>query len=165
MGQTNFDKISAKDASGLKKLNASELTSGTVPLARLAGITPAQLSQPNAQETITLFVAGALAVAQKVAAALVGVAGTIVDVRAYADTAPVGATLIIDVNKNGVTVFTTQANRPTVADGAKASTTTPPDVTAVAAGDRLTVDVDQVGSGTPGSDLYVAITVKRSPVA
>lgn len=164
MAETKFDKISG-DGSKLKKLNASELNSGTVPLGRLAGITPAQLAQPNALETINLYVGGALAVATKVAAALVGVAGTIVDVRAYVDTSPVGAALIVDVNKNGVTLFTTQGNRPTVADGAKPSTTVLPDFVAVAAGDRLTVDVDQIGVGTPGSDLYVAITVKRAPVA
>lgn len=165
MGETTFDKISAKDASGLKKLNASELALGTVPLARLAGIMPAQLARPNAQDTLTLFVAGALAAGAKKAAALVGVAGTIVDVRAYLDTAPAGSSFVIDINKNGVTLFTTQGNRPTIADGTNASTTNAPDVTAVAGGDRITVDVDQVGSGTPGSDLYVAITIKRAPVA
>lgn len=165
MGETNFDKLSAKDGSGIKKLNASELTSGTVPLARLSGITPAKLTQPNTLETVTLFVAGGLAVAAKVAAALIGVAGNIVDVRAYVDTEPIGAALIVDVNKNGVTLFTTQGNRPTVADGAKASTTTLPDIVAVAAGDRITVDVDQIGVATPGSDLYVSITIKRAPVA
>lgn len=164
MSVTKFDKVSG-DGSLLKNLNASELASGTVPLARLTGITPAKLTQPNTLETITPYVAGARAVAAKVAAALVGVAGTIVDIRAHVDTAPVGASLIVDVNKNGVTLFTTQANRPTIADGANASTTTLPDITAVAAGDRITVDVDQIGVGTPGSDLYVSITIKRAPVA
>jgi len=164
MSETKFGKISG-DGSKLKNLNATELTTGAVPLARLPGITPAKLTQPNTQDTINLFVPGALGVGAKVAAALSGIAGTIVDIRAHVDTAPVGAALVIDVNKNGVTLFTTQGNRPTIADGANASTTVLPDIVAVAAGDRITVDVDQIGVGTPGSDLYIAITVKRTPVA
>ena len=69
--------------------------------------------------------------------------------------------MILDVNKNGTTIFTTQGARPTIADGQRPSSTTLPAVTAVAAGDTLTIDVDQIGSGTAGSDLYVSITLRR----
>lgn len=72
------------------------------------------------------------------------------------DTAPTGASLISDVNKNGTTVYTTAGNRPTVAIGAFANTPTVfPDVKAVAAGDYLTADIDQVGSTVAGADLTV----------
>jgi hypothetical protein len=37
-----------------------------------------------------------------------------------------------------------------------------PDVTAVAAGDLLSVDIDQVGSSTAGSDLVVAIEFQEA---
>ena len=84
-------------------------------------------------------------------------AGTLIDVRARVGTAPTGASVIVDVNKNGSTVFTTQANRPTIAAGAKASGAAVPDVTTFAEDDFMTVDIDQIGSGTPGSDLLVVL--------
>lgn len=111
-----------------------------------------------------LFSSGAQTTGTKKGQVLIPAAGTIVGVSAYIDTAPVGATFILDVNINGTTAFTTQANRPTIADGGNASTTTLPDVVAVAAGDRISYDVDQVGSGTAGSTLTVTVRVRRNAV-
>lgn len=86
----------------------------------------------------------------------------IVGVRLMAGTAPSGASILIDVNKNGTTIFTTQSNRPTIASGANAGGPgATPNVTALVAGDYLTVDIDQVGSTTAGSDLVVSIIVDR----
>jgi hypothetical protein len=82
---------------------------------------------------------------------------TIVSVAATVNTAPTGASIIVDVNKNGTTVFTTQANRPTIAAAGTASGDQVPAVTAIGAGDYLTVDIDQVGSTTPGADLAVVV--------
>jgi hypothetical protein len=64
----------------------------------------------------------------------------------------------VDVNHNGTTIFTTQSNRPTIAASGfyDESGTADGDVT-VAAGEYLTVDVDQVGSTIAGSDLTVGI--------
>jgi hypothetical protein len=83
-------------------------------------------------------------------------ARTVVKVRASVGTAPTGAAILVDVNKNGTTIFTTQANRPSIAISGNTATGTP-QVTALAAGDYLTVDVDQVGSTVAGSDLTVQI--------
>ena len=71
----------------------------------------------------------------------------------------------MDVMKNGVTLFTTSANRPTIAIAGNASTTTLPDVTLIVTGDRLRVDVIQIGSGTAGSNLYVTVAVRVVNVA
>jgi hypothetical protein len=87
---------------------------------------------------------------------------TLVGVRAAVGTAPTGADLIVDVNLNGTTVYTTQANRPTISDGSTSSTETVPDVTAVAAGDLLSVDIDQIGSSAAGADLVVAIEFQEA---
>ncbi|MDX1408171.1 MAG: right-handed parallel beta-helix repeat-containing protein, partial [Saprospiraceae bacterium] len=91
-------------------------------------------------------------------------AAQLVSVRLGVGTSPTGDDLIVDVNKNGTTMFTTQANRPTVpdgdADGVGASAT--PDVTAIAAGDYLSVDIDQIGSTTPGSNLTVVIAFQAA---
>lgn len=88
---------------------------------------------------------------------------TIVGTRLMVGTAPVGASIIVDVNKNGTTIYTTQGNRPTIADGANAGGPgTTPDVTTLVAGDYLTIDVDQIGSGTAGSDLTVSVVVTKT---
>jgi hypothetical protein len=89
--------------------------------------------------------------------------GTVLSVTAAVGTAPTGADLIVDVNKNGTTIFTTQANRPTIVDGNEISDPAVPDpledsgVLTLAPGDYLTVDVDQVGSSVPGADLTVTV--------
>ncbi len=87
-------------------------------------------------------------------------AWTINGVRASVGTAPTGAAIIIDIKVNGTTIFTTQANRPNIAAGANVSNyVTNMDVASVPAGSYITVDVAQVGSTIPGSDLTVQIEV------
>lgn len=87
---------------------------------------------------------------------------TIVGTRLMVGTAPTGADLIIDVNKNGSTIYSTQANRPKITAGSNSGGPgTAPDVTSLAAGDYLTVDIDQVGSTIAGSDLTVAVVVSK----
>jgi hypothetical protein len=63
----------------------------------------------------------------------------------------------VDVNLNGTTIFTTQANRPAVTAGTNGGSLAAPNVTAVPNGGYLVVDVDQVGSGTPGADITVGV--------
>ncbi|HEY5695229.1 MAG TPA: hypothetical protein VIQ80_00115 [Candidatus Saccharimonadales bacterium] len=88
---------------------------------------------------------------------------TIVGTRLMVGTAPVGANLIVDVKKNGITIYTTQANRPTIVAGQNAGGPgSTPDVVSLAAGDYLTVDIAQVGSTTAGSDLTVSVIVSKT---
>lgn len=87
---------------------------------------------------------------------------TIQGVRAAVGTAPDGDDLIVDVNKGGTTVYTTQGNRPTISDGNTSGSETTPDVTAVSEGDLVTVDIDQIGSSTAGSDLVVVIRFQEA---
>lgn len=82
---------------------------------------------------------------------------TITKVRVSAGTAPTGSALIVDVKKNGTTVFPTTA-KPQVAATANTGTAVP-DTTAFANGDYLTVDVTQVGSTVAGSNLTVLVSV------
>jgi hypothetical protein len=89
-----------------------------------------------------------------------GVNWTITSVRASVGTAPAGASIIIDVNKNGTTIFTTQANRPTIAAASNTSgKVTNMNITTIADGEYLTVDIDQVGSTTSGGDLTLQLEV------
>lgn len=84
-------------------------------------------------------------------------AATFTQVRASVGTAPTGASLIVDVNKNGTTIFTTQSNRPTIAVSTNTDLSGTPDVLDMAIGDYITVDVDQVGSTVAGSNLTVQV--------
>lgn len=84
---------------------------------------------------------------------------TILGAWAAVGTAPTGATLIVDVNKNGTTIFTTQSARPTIAISGNSTTLSTPAVTTLADGDYITVDVDQVGSTVAGADLTVGVVV------
>ncbi len=82
---------------------------------------------------------------------------TISEVYCEVDTAPVGAAIIVDVNNGGTTIFTNQAHRPQIAAGANVGNTTTIDVPAWSNNTYLTIDRDQVGSTTPGSDLVVTV--------
>lgn len=82
---------------------------------------------------------------------------TIISVRASVGIAPTGASVIVDVHKGLTTIFTNQANRPTIAVSATTALSGIPDITSWAAGTYLTVDIDQVGSSYPGAFLTVQI--------
>lgn len=81
-------------------------------------------------------------------------------VRASVTTPPTGAAVIVDVNVNGTTIYGTQANRPSIAAGTDYAEGGLPSVGTLPTDGYLTVDVDQVGSSTPGSDLVVTITLE-----
>jgi hypothetical protein len=85
------------------------------------------------------------------------VAGAIQAVRSTCRVAVTSGTYTYDVNKNGTTIYTTQANRPTrvSGDGLGSKTHTMPDVTSVAAGDVFDVDVDGVGAGISEFTLFI----------
>jgi hypothetical protein len=82
---------------------------------------------------------------------------TVTRVLASVGIAPTGSSVIADVNKNGTTIFTAQAGRPTIPASQYSDTNSTPDVAAFAPGDYITVDVDQIGSTNPGSDLVVQV--------
>ncbi len=92
-------------------------------------------------------------------------AGEITFITAALGTAPTGSTAIFDLHKNGTTMYTTQANRPTIAVSGTYVTATLPDVTTWAAGDRLELQCDQKGSSTAGADLGFVIGYKGNTAA
>lgn len=86
----------------------------------------------------------------------------VIAARAAVGTAPTGANLIVDINKNGTTIYTTQANRPTVVAGGTVGTLAIPDTPQAVfiQGDYITVDIDQIGSTVAGADLTVVIQMQ-----
>jgi hypothetical protein len=89
------------------------------------------------------------------------VAGTITSVTAAVGTAPGGTGIIVDLLKNGSTVFTNPVSRPTIPANLFVSAPAVPNITALVIGDYLTVNIVQVGSVSPGSDLCVVVAVAQ----
>ena len=120
-------------------------------------------SAGNVKTTLSFAVVGTLATGTDKAPTIVAPCTlTIVKVKVVVKTAPTGATLIVDVNKNGTTIFTTQGGRPSIAIGDTTDDSDTPDVTALAETDKITVDIDQVGSTVAGADLTVEVICTQS---
>lgn len=135
------------DGDGYLKVYDMSAAAKTIT-GQLVFTVPGELSV-NTNATLELFAAGTL---------------TITEVYASVKTAPTGADLIIDVNKNGTTIFSTQGNRPTIADGTTSGTSGTPDITSLVKNDKLTIDIDQIGSGDPGEDLTVMLRFTQETI-
>lgn len=109
-------------------------------------------------KTLILEVAGDLAVGTTKAFVPIPFDMEITKVKAHVLTAPTGADLIIDINVNGTSIYTTQANRPTIASGNTFVEADLPDSLSISENDMVTIDIDQVGSTIAGSNLAVVIT-------
>lgn len=84
--------------------------------------------------------------------------GTISNVTASVYSAPTVSALIVDVHKNGTTIFSTQGNRPTIGVGSLDDLSSTPDVTSFSQDDVFTCHIDQVGE-TGGDGLLVQVRV------
>jgi hypothetical protein len=153
-GREAFGAVTAQTSYGASSANGSAAT--------LARSDHTHGTPPNPYTVVAFNVPGTVAVAAG-AARIYNDSGrtlTIQAVRSSVGTAPTGQALLVDINKNATTIFTTQGNRPSIAAAANTSgKVTNMDVTSWADGDYLTVDVDAVGSGTAGADLTVQIWV------
>lgn len=128
--------------------------------ASLSGVTANQHhSESHSHIKGIIFNLGLATVGIKQGQALIPGAFTISKAKIYGDEVPTGASLIVDVNKNGTTIFTTQANRPEIAIGEHSDDSGSPNITSVAEGDRLSVDIDQVGSGVAGGDDLLVVII------
>lgn len=113
-------------------------------------------------EAYTFSVTGAVAVATGKSRIYLEGDYVVETVRAAVNTAPTGAALIVDVNKSGTTIYTTQSARPQIAASANSATGNSPAVTTFTAGDYLTVDVDAIGSTVAGADLTVTVRLRKT---
>ncbi len=107
--------------------------------------------------TFTFGVNGTLTTGAKPVRVHSPAALTISGVTATVNTAPTNGSVIIDVHKNGTTIFTTQGNRPEITAGNNDDLSSTPDVTTLALNDVLTVEVDGVGGTIAGADLVVQV--------
>lgn len=92
----------------------------------------------------------------------------IVNTRFAVGTAPTGATAIADINKNGTTIYATTANRPTLAISALVQTAANlalrPDNYYLKPGDRLNLNIAQIGSTVAGADAQITVIGRKIPV-
>lgn len=109
--------------------------------------------------TLYTFIPGSIVVATNVSGTFeIQQSLTIDSVDLRVKTAPTGAALIVDINKGGTTIFSTRPQIAAAATSGGGSAVL--SVTTLAAGDLITVDIDQVGSSVAGSDLTVALVMK-----
>ena len=88
---------------------------------------------------------------------------TITGVSASVSTAPVGSTIICDINEAGTTILSTKlsidASEKTSTSAASAAVVSD---TTIAADAEITVDIDQIGSSTAGKGLKVKLDGYRT---
>jgi hypothetical protein len=83
---------------------------------------------------------------------------TISSTRGSVGTAPTTQSILVDLNKGGTSIWaSTQANRITIAATTNTDQGAAPDTTTVNNGEYLTMDIDQIGSGTVGANLTVTV--------
>ena len=109
------------------------------------------------QVQLTYTLPGSLTVGSNAAAALRPSADFIASsIFAEVKTAPTGASLIVTVKKDALTVGTV-----TIPAGQFTATQSSLSITSITADSKITVDVDQVGSTVPGNDLSVMLRGTR----
>lgn len=79
---------------------------------------------------------------------------TIVGVWAQVGTAPTGSSVIVNVKKNGTSIFGT---KPTITQNTYVSSLVTPTTTTITSGQYLTFDIDNIGSTTAGSYLIINV--------
>ena len=89
---------------------------------------------------------------------VMGRAGTFVGEVGYVDTVATGAILIVDIMKNGTTIYA--STKPQFAISATGLTAGVLTVTTFAAGDRITFKVTQIGSTSAGAGIRFTLKCK-----
>jgi len=84
------------------------------------------------------------------------------EVRANVNTAPVGSTIEVDINKSGASILGTVISID-ASEKTSTTATTPPfiDTPTLEDDTEITIDIDQVGSSTAGKGLKVVMIGKR----
>lgn len=89
---------------------------------------------------------------------------TITGVRANVNTAPVGSTIIVDINEAGTTIMSTNKLSIDASEKTSVTAATAAGITdsSIADDAEITLDIDQIGSSTAGKGLKVTIYYIKS---
>lgn len=111
---------------------------------------------PDVRSEFGMSIAGTLATSSR-SRRVMAIPGQIVSVTMDTSAAPTGATLIVDIQKNGVSMYTGTV-KPTLAiSSSKSGVLAAPDLPSFAAGDEIVLVPTQVGSTVAGADLTMGI--------
>jgi hypothetical protein len=88
---------------------------------------------------------------------LTGVTQVVTQVFICVTTAPTGANLIVDIHRDGVTIFTNQANRPEIVAAGFTDSTLVIDLPNWLDGEYLTAHVDAIGTVITGANLTIHV--------
>lgn len=153
-------------ANAVDTAQIAPLAVGTTEMADLS-VTNAKLASDAIRSSSYAFtIQGDAGVITKLIQRLVDRNITIESIILYADTAPIGASLIIDIKINGISLWNAHpALRPFLGAGENGPSTFSGtgafDIATANTGDRLSMDITQVGSTTPGgNDLLVTIVYR-----
>ena len=112
--------------------------------------------------SIPFYVEGALAVVADAAPAILVTGDMVVDAWYISCSTPgSGGSTIVDIHKNGTTIFTTQSNRPELAynDANYWAVSGTPDVTDFVEGDILSLHIDTIASGAGGLSVVPKLSM------
>lgn len=116
---------------------------------------------PDVRGILKFEVIGVLAVGAALDQVVLPFNGEIVSAAAQVTVAGATTNIVCDLLKNGVSIYTTVANRPTVVAGAliasAANQGLRPDVAKFVVGDVLSLSLTSVGTTTTGSNLDVTV--------
>lgn len=156
---SDYTLVLPEDDNGILQTEdtTATLTNKTINYTSNVIVIPYEVGVAASDETTDLTT-GASKVTFRVPYAL-----TLLDVRANVNTAPVGSTIIVDINEGGTTILSTKL---TIDASEKTSTTaaTPAVISdsSVADDGEITIDIDQIGSSTAGKGLKIWLIGTRS---
>ena len=139
---------------------SSKIADGTITLADVSTAAKTECIMLACSDESTTD----LAVATDIVKFIMPYNFTLTGISASVQTAPAGATLVVDVNEGGTTIMSSNkividADETSTATAAQAPTLSD---TSLSSGAIITVDIDQVGSGTAGKGLKVYLTGYQS---
>lgn len=92
---------------------------------------------------------------------IVGGVFTPATIGAHVVTVPTGGDIVLDILKNGVSIFETEEDRTTIFDGTHDAVTGSWANVLLTDGDYLRIDIVAVGGITSGSDLVVSVRLQK----
>ena len=161
-----FKKVSGAWGTAISNIKgATGATGAGVPIGGTAGQVLSKIDGtdyntqwsdlPIQTKAFAFYIDGDLEVGTDLMSIISPMSLTITEIRCVVSTAPTGADLIIDINKNGSSIMSTRVEIDAVGtsdDGNHALSST-----TIAPNDTITFDIDQIGSTVKGSNLWIIV--------